>query len=264
MIVEDDDFDSEDETVFSADDFQDVPNHAELEECVIENRGLSWDRSEFDIGFIANYNESGVGITAKKSAYLALAWVTLAAMFRRERFICDVVHPSSTIKTIIIGPIEPNSLNAQVRMESFKYEAEHPFRSSHAPNDRVNRWDYPSVTLGRFGDTAEVGRAFVDLQQKLILKQKLEIELQKAPNAMMGFGTLEGHIFMAEFFLDMSRPSFCHPPHQSFAFEGELGWTRTAPSSHLMAFHHTNLTNHFPEDFDSEAKMSGMFRNWNH
>lgn len=264
MIVEDDDFDSEDETVFAAEDFLNVPNHVLLHDCVVENKGLSWDRSEFDINFIAGYNEHGIGVTARKSAYLGLAWITLAAMFRNERFICDIVHNKSILKTMIIGPIEPDFRNVDSRVKTLKYEAEHPFRTDHAPNKRMNRWDYPMITLGRFGDTIEMRKAFVDLQQELIFKQKLEIELLRASNAMMGFGTLAGHIFMAEFFLDMSRPSFSHPPHQSYAFEGEMGWTRTAPSSHLVHFHHTNLTGHFPEDYDEEGKMDGFFRNWNH
>ena len=225
---------------------------------------MSWDRSEFDIGFLASYYEVGVEVTAKKSAYLALAWVTLAAMFRNERFICDIVHPKSKLKTLIIGAIDSDVFNADIRIEKFKYEAEHPFRSGHAPNERVDRWNYPMVTLGRFGDSNEKRKAFADLQQDLVFRQKLEVELRESPNAMMGFGSLAGHILMAEFFLDMSRPSFRHPPHQSFAFEGESGWTRTAPSSHLMHFHHTNLTMHFPEDYDETGKMDGTFRNWNH
>lgn len=225
---------------------------------------MSWDRSEFDIGFIGSYSESGVNVTARKSAYLALAWVTLAALFRNERFICELVHPESTFKTIIIGPIEKDSLNNDIRLDKLKYEAEHPFRSAHAPNERIDRWNYPMVSLGRFGDTVEKRKAFVDLQRDLIFNQELEVELEQSPNAMMGFGSLAGHILMAEFFLDMSRPAFRHPPYQSFAFEGECGWTRTAPSSHLMHFQHTNLTGHFPEDYDKSGEMDGMFRNWNH
>jgi len=225
---------------------------------------LSWDRSEYDIGFVASYEELGVRITARKSAYLGLAWVTLAAVFRKERFICDIVHPSSTLKTLIIGPIEPDFHNADVRVDKLKYEAEHPFRSDHVPNERINRWDYPMLTLGRFGDTTEMKKDFGDLKRELINNKKIEVELRQSPNAMMGFGSLAGHIFMAEFFLDMSRPSFKHPPHQSFDFEGEQGWTRLAPASHLMRFYHTNWTRHFPEDFDEDGKMDGWNRNWNH
>lgn len=232
----------------------------------MEPSGQSWDGSEYDIGFEASYDEDSVWITARKSAYLGLAWVTLAASFRNERFICNLTHRNSVIKKIIIGPIEPmySLSKAELSLTKLTYEADHPFRREHDPNNRINRREYPRVLLGRQGDSQQDKTDFHALMNELNNRHNLSLQIKQSYNAMAGFGTLSGHILMAEFFLDMSRPSFKHPPHQSYDFEGELGWNRLAPSSHLMSFKHTNWTMHFPEDYDEIGKMDGINRNWNH
>lgn len=261
------DYLSEGSTVFTADDFVNVPNKVLLDDCVIITAGHNFYGSSYIDEFNSDYSMPSAWFTARKSAYLGLAWLTMAAAFRNQIFVCEISHPKTDIKTLLFEPhtpFAPSLRGAKIAINELQYFAEHPFRQEHMPNDRDNREEYPRVILGRYGDQAENGRKYNKIYSELIVERQLDIKICKSPNAMLGFGSLAGYIFMAEFFLDMSRPSFKHPPHQSFDFEGEFGWTRVASASHLMSFKHTNHTGFFPEDYDADTPMSGTFRNWNH
>ncbi len=233
------------ETVWTKEDFTNFPTKFHINNLIVE-------KSEHSISDeFGEYIEHGILVTARKSAYLSLAWLTLAAIFRNAPIDCEISHPASNIRKLTVGLGSPWTIQygASIALKEFEYSAKLPFRNAHQVNQSIERDKYP---VFRIASSKE--------EFPSVISKDLTSPLYDQLN---GFGSLAGHIFMTEFFLDMSRPSFVHLPHQNYLFENEWGYTCTATASHIAKFASPFLTGHFPEDIDPNTPMSGTFTNRN-
>jgi len=195
------------ETLFNVSSFPKLDDEYVVDNLVLRKSGLNSGTFRID----------GIDWIGRKQVFQSLGLVTLACVFQGKSVQLNLTHTETQVKKLIIeSNFEfrlPEISDALINLQKFEYWPQQAFRERFDEFD--NKYSYPQFLLSNENDLC------------------VSPEQWETRDIVRGFGSLEGLVYMAQFFLDASRPS---SKHGEYVFETEGLFRRVAPMSHMSRF----------------------------
>lgn len=195
------------ETLFEKASFPSLDDEYSIDDLVLRKSGLTSGSFRID----------GVDWIGRKRVFQSLALVVLASTFYQKAVSIHFTHDKSEVKKLVIQADSGFRLSeisgAFTKLMQFEYWPEQAFRERFDEFD--NKYAYPSFSLSNENDIIVTDEDW------------------KNRDVVYGFGSLDGLVYMAQFLLDISRPS---AKYGEYVFEGEGLFRRISPMSHMARF----------------------------
>lgn len=195
------------ETLFDVTSFPELHDEYFVDNLVLRKSGLTSGTFRID----------GIDWIGRKPVFQSLGLVTLASIFHSKSVCIHLTHPETQVKKLMLELDFKFRLHeisgAFVSLQKFEYWPEQAFRERFDEFD--NKYAYPHFRLSNADDFC------------------ISDEDWEKRDVVRGFGSLEGLAYMAQFLLDVSRPS---SEHGEYVFETEGLFRRVAPMSHMARF----------------------------
>ena len=195
------------ETLFNVSSFPKLDDEYVVDNLVLRKFGLTSGTFRID----------GIDWIGKKQVFQSLGLITLASIFHGKSVKLNLTHSETEVKKLIIElDFEfrlPEISGAFISLQKFEYWPHQAFRERFDEFD--NKYSYPQFLLSNENNLC------------------VSPEHWESRDLVRGFGSLEGLVYMAQFFLDASRPS---SKYGEYVFETEGLFRRVAPMSHMSRF----------------------------